>query len=201
MILPPSILPSAFGVALALTSPSEPPRPANVPILEVVKVYGKLAGPACYGRQAPPGASCQIRRVDLPTTPASREEFASQLSQREFQWPLKPYGINEKTLTKTAVVNKGAETYLFMSELEARKLYDPRNPASPLPTSLRPALNQQLQAEGILDERAIDLAYRGLVAARRSERTASEAAGGAEFLDYYDFLQAIGPNAISWPKY
>ena len=95
-------------------------------------------------------------------------------------------------------MNKGAETYLFMSELESRKLYDPRNPASPLPTSLRPALNKQLQNEGILDDRAIELAYRGLLAG--SDRTASEEAG-AEFMDYYDFLKEIGPNAISWPKY
>lgn len=178
--------------------PQGPPDSStNVPILEVVKVYGKLAGSICYGKTAPQGSSCQIRLKDLPTTQVSREEFASQLQLMEFQWPLKPYGINDKTLVKTAVVNKGAETYVFMSELESRKLYDARNPAGPLPTSLRPALNKQLQTEGILDARAIDLAYEGLHIG--CDTTLSEA--GTEFIDYYDFLKKIGPNSISWPKY
>jgi hypothetical protein len=206
-MLLPNILPAAFGLALALTSPSDPQlstmpqgpsdSSTNVPILEVVKVYGKLAGSICYGKIAPQGSSCQIRLKDLPTTQVSREEFASQLQLMEFQWPLKPYGINDKTLVKTAVVNKGAETYVFMSELESRKLYDARNPTSPLPTSLRPALNKQLQTEGILDARAIDLAYEGLRIG--GDTTLSEA--GTEFMDYYDFLKKIGPNSISWPKY
>jgi len=120
----------------------------------------------------------------------------------EFKWPLKPYGINEQTLTKTAVMNKGAETRVFMEELESRSLYDPRNPTGPLPTSLRPAMNRQLQKEGILDGRAIDMAYEALFGTTDGSGGGllSGEAEGTEFLDYYDFLKKIGPNAISWPK-
>jgi len=100
-------------------------------------------------------------------------------------------------------MNKGAETYLFMEELEARGLHDPRNPAGPLPTSLRPVLNRELQAEGVLDPRAIDRAYEALVVAttqqqpRDGDTTANDDAG---FIDYYDFLKLFGPNSVTWNK-
>ena len=51
------------------------------------------------------------------------------------------------------VVNKGAETRLYMEQLEAAGLYDPRNPMGPLPTSLRPASNPRLQR---LDAATVD---------------------------------------------
>lgn len=154
----PGILPAALGLVVTLSSPSTtiPPQPEpqeivvttekqidSVPELEVIKIYGKVARTDCFGKKAPPGSSCQIRLQDLektflkPTNTISRDDFASKLKPLEFQWPLKPYGINRETLTKTAVMNKGAETYVFMGELETRNLYDPRNPTGPLPTSLR----------------------------------------------------------------
>lgn len=192
----------------------------TIPVLEVLKVYGKLAGPDCYGKKAPQGSSCQIRLQDLEQTflsldtnesngattankrtIVSREEFESKLERIEFQWPLKPYGINEKTLTKTSVMNKGAETRVFMEELESRALYDSRNPTGPLPTSLRPVLNRHLQSEGILDARAIDLAYEALFGGSGDDNGRGLLMGEeTKFIDYYDFLKLIGPNSISWPK-
>ncbi|VEU34743.1 unnamed protein product [Pseudo-nitzschia multistriata] len=238
-----NVLPAALGLVLSLTaSPSttipvattsevtqtilsseshtttiRPQTVENVPVLEILKVYGKLAGPNCYGKKAPPGSSCQIRLRDLeqafspletdgsnantaenPSSVISREEFASKLERMEFQWPLKPYGINEKSLTKTAIMNKGAETRVFMEELESREMYDPRNPAGPLPTSLRPALNRELEREGIRDARAIDLAYEALIGSGESKGMLR--AEQTEYIDYYDFLKRIGPNSITWPK-
>lgn len=214
----------ALGVALALQPPtldapfSENYSSDNVPIIEVVKVYGKLAGSECYGKQAPKGSSCQINLKDLEqkisngdVTP-SKEIFETQLNTMEFLWPLKPFGVDKSpSLVKTAVMNKGAETMVFMQELEARGLYDPRNPTGPLPTSLRPSLNKVLQSEGIIDPRAIDRTYEVLygVGESRQEGILSRdtIAGQGDspfadgFLDYYDFLKLFGPNSITWPKY
>jgi hypothetical protein len=242
LAISPGILPAVLGIVFALTPPSTtqlpPPETTlfpqngnNVSVLEVVKVYGKLAGSECYGKQAPKGSSCQIKPSDLQQalssssaalTPSevtstsntmvviSRDEFAARLERMDFRWPLKPFGIEgSPSLAKTAVMNKGAETRVFMEELEARGLYDPRNPAGPLPTSLRPALNQKLQAEGILDPRAIDRTYEALILRVEIIPTA-EIFGGNEgkgdggatagFIDYYEFLKIFGPNSISWPK-
>jgi len=225
LVLPQSILPATFGLVFALSGELPPPETSaseydgTIPVLEVVKVYGKIAGTDCYGKQAPKGSSCQIQRKDVQrllyydassSSPGadgpgatssghrdfvSREEFATKLQGMEFRWPLKPFGIDgSPSLAKTAVMNKGAETRVFMEELEARKLYDPRNPTGPLPTSLRPAVNQRLQAEGILDRKAIDRAYDVLVGwSQTTEPT-------TEYLDYYEFLERFGPNAVSWPK-
>ena len=216
-VVPPSLLSAALGIAFALTSPTTPeisslPKPNddnNVPVLEVVKVYGKLAGPECYGKQSPKGSSCQINLNDLtqnlfssPSTALSKDDFAKMLEQMEFQWPLKPFGVDASaSLSKTAVMNKGAETRVFMEELERRGLYDARNPMGPLPTSLRPTLNQQLQSEGILDNRAIDRTYETLIVGEgsRSELLRADDAT-TKFLDYYDFLKLFGPSSITWPK-
>jgi len=237
LVIPPNLFPEAVGLAVALivsSTATEGPQPgaplpdpgssninSNIPVLEVVKVYGKLAGSDCYGKRAPNGASCQIQLKDLKqrllssstttTTPSeididnidpasslrilSKENFQAGMEMMEFRWPLKPFGVDgSPSLAKTAVMNKGAETRVFMEELEARRLYDPRNPAGPLPTSLRPALNQKLQAEGILDQRAIDGAYEALFGER------SHLGGGSEYLDYYEFLKLFGPNSITWPR-
>jgi len=211
-ILPPKILSSALGLALALSTALSTTSPDssftientnnnnNVPVLEVIKVYGKLAGKECYGKQAPKGSSCQINLNEWKTKGSiSREEFEKQLEQMEFAWPLKPFGVeNSPSLSKTAVMNKGAETYVYLQQLEARNLYDPRNPTGPLPSSLRPALNQKLQSEGILDRRAIDRTYEALLPLLgQDEQDATNTA----FLDYYEFLKLFGPNSVSWPKY
>ena len=81
------------------------------------------------------------------------DQFEARLQDMPFQWPLKPCGM-DKSLEKTAVVNKGAETrHYYMEQLEAAGLYDPRNPMGPLPTSLRPASNPRLQR---LDAATVD---------------------------------------------
>ena len=53
------------------------------------------------------------------------------------------------------VVNKGAETRLYMEQLEAAgcTTLATRNPMGPLPTSLRPASNPRLQR---LDAATVD---------------------------------------------
>ena len=220
----------ALGVALALqpqtldTPFSEDYSSDNVPIIEVVKVYGKLAGSECYGKQAPKGSSCQINLKDLEqrlsgadasdtaASAPSKQVFETKLKTMEFLWPLKPFGVDKSpSLVKTAVMNKGAETMVFMQELEARGLYDPRNPTGPLPTSLRPSLNKALQAEGIIDQRAIDRTYEVLFGVSDGRQAGIFLEGAITgqgngpltdgFLDYYDFLKLFGPNSITWPKH
>jgi hypothetical protein len=207
-------------------SPSSSQRlPASIPVLEVVKAYGSLAGSECYGRQAPPGSSCQLPLADLQkelgiagsSSFLSETDFLERLEALPFQWPLKPYGIDKSSsLTKTAIVNKGAETRVYMEELERRGMYDPRNPTGPLPTSLRPKLNQALNQEK-MDPQAASLIFRVLSSSSKSNPNApphknnendanvisatslKDAFRGETVLDYYGFLNLIGTSSISWP--
>mmetsp|Transcript_9348 Transcript_9348/g.23266 ORF Transcript_9348/g.23266 Transcript_9348/m.23266 type:complete len:248 (+) Transcript_9348:121-864(+) len=226
-VVHPNFLSAALGIFYALTSSgiTQLPQPQtpysenynanNVPVLEVVKVYGKLAGSECYGKQAPKGSSCQINLNDLKqqlssdSDSISKDDFEIKLKTMEFSWPLKPFGVDQSaSLAKTAVMNKGAETMVFMQELETRGLYDPRNPTGPLPTSLRPSLNKMLQSEGIIDPRAIDQTYEILFGSGGVGQKGILLGGGDQdqeasttgYLDYYDFLKTFGPNSISWPK-
>lgn len=207
-LYPAALAPSiALLVGLASTSVSLAP---DLPVLEVVKVYGKLAGPECYGMKAPLGSSCQIELKDLEralnlddtTTTISKEEFAARLERMDFQWPLKPYGI-DKSSSKTAVMNKGAETRVFMELLEERGMYDRRNPTGPLPTSLRPALNKQLQKEG-LDPRAFDLVFQAFSDKKNHDEVSAaqleKLFDGRDEIDYYDFLKIVGTDSVLWPN-
>lgn len=205
-LAPVTSLASPLALAIALATAPAPTTP-DLPVLEVIKVYGKLAGPLCYGTKAPPGSSCQIQRQDLERAlglannqALSRTDFEASLNRMDFQWPLKPYGV-DKSLSKTSVMNKGAETRVFMDELENRGLYDRRNPTGPLPTSLRPVLNQKLQMEG-LDPRALDLVFSALASERGelSSQQIQTAFQGKEEIDYYDFLKIIGTDSVLWPN-
>uniref|UniRef100_A0A7S4VSS7 SAP domain-containing protein n=1 Tax=Ditylum brightwellii TaxID=49249 RepID=A0A7S4VSS7_9STRA len=184
---------------------------APVPALEIIKTYGSLAGSECYGRTAPPASSCQIPLSDLKKElgvsnksgikSLTRSEFANRLESLSFQWPLKPYGLTDTSYTKTAVMNKGAETAMYMNELEKRG-YDRRNPTGPLPTSLRPKLNEELKREGI-DPRALDKVFYSF-SGNQEELTSEQlenAFRGSDFLDYYSFIELIGKNEIVWPSY
>lgn len=203
------ILAAVLSSSASWDPPSaESPSASGVPVLEVIKVYGKIAGPECYGKVAPEGSSCQITVKDVEwvfhldkkaeTSTMTLEEFQIELDKADFQWPLKPYGI-EKSLSKTATMNKGAETRVFMEQLEGRGLYDKRNPTGPLPTSLRPQLNSILQHEGT-DPRTVERLFGALGGsggelklAKLREKFSSKA------IDYYDFIELIGKETISWP--
>jgi hypothetical protein len=118
---------------------------------------------------------------------SSSEDFYKRLQELDFQWPLKPYGV-DKSLEKTAVMNKGAETRIYMKELEARGLYDPHNPTGPLPSSLRPRLNQMLQVEGISRD-AADQVYKVLLPLEQQVET-------KQAVDYYDFLDLFEKDSV-----
>ena len=196
-----------------------------VPVLEVIKVYGKLAGSQCYGKLAPKGSSCEMTLIDveelffgnnqgssLPSSSSqtvkssiSEQEFGDRLqTNAKFEWPLKPYGI-EKSNSKTATMNKGAETKVYMDLLEERGLYDRRNPTGPLPTSLRPQLNAQLQKEGIQSNFVKHKTFLILGGSESSgelqqdklKEVLSQREGNS--IDYYDFLELIGKESITWP--
>ena len=185
-------------------------QPSPIPILEVIKVYGKLAGPDCFGQVSPKGSSCQVTWKDMQMTfgfndgdddekaVLNFEEFDQALDKAEFQWPLKPYGV-DKSSSKTATMNKGAETRIYMDELERRGLYDPRNPTGPLPTSLRPKLNKVLQTEDI--EMPIREKTFKALGGQNGKLNANIVKGKFQDgdLDYYKFLNMIGTDSISWP--
>ena len=221
----PSVAPIAAlaaSLTLALSLPPDltpPPPPATVPALEIIKAYGSLAGRECYGRTSPPESSCRLPLDYLEgelgigpvggttTGPSSSsltsEDFSRRLSDLPFRWPLKPYGLSDESYGKTAVVNKGAETATYMYELESRGLYDRRNPAGPLPTSLRPRLNDILNREGI-DPVAAEVVFRALSGGRDllTDEALRETFGeGRESLDYYGFVGLVGESRISWPRY
>jgi hypothetical protein len=199
---------AAVLASISLDPPSTDSPTGSVPVIEVIKVYGKMAGPECYGKIAPKGSSCQITLQDVErtfhldkktaTSTLTLEEFQAEIDRADFQWPLKPYGI-EKSLSKTATMNKGAETRVFMEELEARGLYDKRNPAGPLPTSLRPQLNSILQREGT-DARTVENVFGALGgSAGELKATQLRETFSSKAIDYYDFIALIGKDAISWP--
>jgi hypothetical protein len=210
---------AAFGLPWGLLLLSSPDVTPPVPVLEIVKVYGTLAGSDCYGSQAPSGSSCQLplaalekslrlsKPLDTDTPGSFREsitqdEFDSSLQNLNFQWPLKPYGLNnEASLKKTTVMNKGAETRVYMDELESRGLYDRRNPTGPLPTSLRPKLNRALQAEGI-DPGVSRLAFESFGGSKGvlTKHSLEAVFGDTDMIDYYGFLELIGKDQISWPN-
>jgi hypothetical protein len=190
-----------------------PPSSQPIPVLEVIKVYGKLAGPDCYGKIAPKGSSCQVTLKDVERTfhlddqtstkqatfIISQEKFRDDLNRAEFQWPLKPYGV-DKSLSKTATMNKGAETKVFMDQLEDRGLYDKRNPTGPLPTSLRPQLNRVLQQEGV-EPVVSDRVFRSLGGQNGQLRVEQlkQFFSDVDGIDYYGFLELIGKDSITWP--
>lgn len=169
-------------------------------------MYGKLAGPTCFGKTAPKGSSCQMTRQDFDrlfpqTQVVSKQNLQKQLQEElDFQWPLKPYGV-EKSEFKTAVMNKGAETRVYMDQLETRGLFDRRNPTGPLPTSLRPNLNRALQDEGI-STTAIDLLFERISNTKDPHYQSSAEAlfRGQDAIDWYDFLDVLGKSSVLWEE-
>ncbi len=164
---------------------------APVPVLDVLQVYGRLAGPECFGKTVPAaaGASCQLTAERLRETIGETSEagFEARLATLPFRWPLKPYGTAASpSNVKTVAINKNAETAVYMRELEQRRLYNRNDPTGPLPTSLRPALDAQLSRESINPE-ASKLAFRAL--------------RDAPTLDWFSFLERIGAEQVVWPRY
>lgn len=189
----------SFCVAAALSVP--------VPAVEMVKVYGKLAGPECFGRIVPAsvGASCQLplsrlaAELELEDGPVDEAAFESRLDSLSFRWPLKPYGTaGSDSNVRTVGLNKNAETALYMGELETRGLYDKHNPSTPLPTSLRPTLNAALQREKVPPE-AASLAFRSLSGGARTLSADGLARLGPEPLDYFSFIDLVGKMNMVWP--
>ena len=171
-----------IGLAVSVLIATSP-----VPVMDVLQVYGRLAGPECFGKTVPAaaGASCQLTDKISDATEA---EFEARLAALPFRWPLKPYGTAASpSNVKTVAINKNAETAVYMRELEQRRLYNRNDPTGPLPTSLRPALDAQLSREPISPE-ASKLAFRALQNAPTP-------------LDWFSFLERIGAEQVIWPRY
>ena len=163
-----------------------------VPVMDVLQVYGRLAGPECFGKTVPAaaGASCQLTAARIRETIGNTNEveFEARVAALPFRWPLKPYGTAASpSNVKTVAINKNAETAVYMRELEQRRLYNRNDPTGPLPTSLRPALDAQLSRESINPE-ASKLAFRALQNAPTP-------------LDWFSFLERIGAEQVAWPRY
>ena len=236
LALPSSSIPHAVSRRLAIGSASAAAMLSSlrgaaaaesVDVVEILKVYGRLAGSECFGKTVPAqqAASCELTGESLRAAllqssgPWDEAEFMRWLIAQPFRWPLKPWGTaSSSSNAKTATMNKSAETAVFMLELERLGLYDPRNPTGPLPTSLRPQLNAKLGEEAI-DARAGRVAFRALTGAAESgstsltadrlERTLRDAAGGGEgaaaALDWYTFQALVGREngdvRLVWPSY
>ena len=95
---------------------------APVPVMDVLQVYGRLAGPECFGKTVPAraGASCQLTAARIRETidNTNEAEFEARLAALPFRWPLKPFGTAASpSNVKTVAINKNAETAVYMREL------------------------------------------------------------------------------------
>ena len=101
-----------IGLAVSVLIATSP-----VPVIDVLQIYGRLAGPECFGKTVPAaaGASCQLTDKISDATEA---EFEARLAALPFRWPLKPYGTAASpSNVKTVAINKNAETAVYMREL------------------------------------------------------------------------------------
>ena len=176
-----------IGLAVSVLIATSP-----VPVMDVLQIYGRLAGPECFGKTVPvaAGASCQLtsERIRETVGDVSEAGFEARLAALPFRWPLKPYGTAASpSNAKTVAINKNAETAVYMRELEQRRLYNRNDPTGPLPTSLRSTLDAQLSRESINPE-ASKLAFRALQNAPTP-------------LDWFSFLERIGAEQVVWPRY
>ena len=108
-----------IGLAVSFLIATSP-----VPVMDVLQVYGRLAGPECFGKTVPAaaGASCQLTAERIRETigdVSSEAGFEARLAALPFRWPLKPYGTAASpSNVKTVAINKNAETAVYMRELE-----------------------------------------------------------------------------------
>ena len=104
------------GLAVSILIATSP-----VPVMDVLQVYGRLAGPECFGKTVPAaaGASCQLTAERIRETIGDTEAvFEARLAALPFRWPLKPYGTAASpSNVKTVAINKNAETAVYMREL------------------------------------------------------------------------------------
>ena len=169
-----------IGLAVSFLIATSP-----VPVMDVLQVYGRLAGPECFGKTVPPsaGASCQLTAERIRETIGDSEAgFEARLAALPFRWPLKPYGTAASpSNVKTVAINKERRdggVHARTRNKSASRIGNKRttrhcehrrarshDPTGPLPTSLRPALDAQLSREPISPE-ASKLAFRAL--ARRA---------------------------------
>ena len=107
-----------IGLAVSFLIATSP-----VPVMDVLQVYGRLAGPECFGKTVPAaaGASCQLTAERIRETigdVTSEAGFEARLAALPFRWPLKPYGTAASpSNVKTVAINKNAETAVYMREL------------------------------------------------------------------------------------
>ena len=111
-------LDAMIGLAVSFLIATSP-----VPVMDVLQVYGRLAGPECFGKTVPAaaGASCQLTAERIRETigdVTSEAGFEARLAALPFRWPLKPYGTAASpSNVKTVAINKNAETAVYMREL------------------------------------------------------------------------------------
>ena len=105
-----------IGLAVSFLIATSP-----VPVMDVLQVYGRLAGSECFGKTVPlsAGASCQLTAERIRETIGDSEAgFEARLAALPFRWPLKPYGTAASpSNVKTVAINKNAETAVYMREL------------------------------------------------------------------------------------
>jgi hypothetical protein len=90
-----------------------------------------------------------------------------------------------------------------MDQLERKGLYNPHNPTGPLPTNLRPKLNELLQNEPIEPNtiHRVFCALGGGVEQNESNVIDIEGLRGVfqTPMDYYGFLDVLGKESVVWP--
>ena len=191
-------LDAMIGLAVSFLIAASP-----VPVMDVLQVYGRLAGPECFGKTVPAaaGASCQLTAERIRETIGDvtiEAGFEARLAALPFRWPLKPYGTAASpSNVKTVAINKNAETAVYMRELEQRRL-GITTPTTRGASRLRN--RQRLSHE----------TGRSTRPARRASRT-DQSRGArtrvpgpprrANAADWFSFLERIGAEQVVWPRY
>jgi len=129
---------AAFGnggaqKAWALDQESAGSSSTALEVLDVIKMFGRMANPSCFGSVAK-HASCTIDTSSLgkqlfaqPSSSSSKmtkEELKTKVNEMAFEWPLKPYGTKEERV-KTATLNKPAELNEWKNQAKIKNLGDP----------------------------------------------------------------------------
>mmetsp|Transcript_68855 Transcript_68855/g.217702 ORF Transcript_68855/g.217702 Transcript_68855/m.217702 type:complete len:294 (+) Transcript_68855:47-928(+) len=188
----------------------------SVEVLDLLNVYGRLAGRACFGSTAPEGLSCQLGMEDFDRLvfrtgePVSEAAFLEALAAAPPRWPLRPAAARRQTalaakLAEPRVLKEAAFARWFDRPAEA-----PRD--RELPTAVAAALGSEALPEG-----AARLVYARLMRGGPPSRPAAAPTSSPEVglsrdrvasllrsqadavLDWYSFLDLVGRPWVMWP--
>lgn len=181
-----------------------------VEVLDVLNLYGRLAGSGCFGRTAPAGLSCQLGMEDFDrvvfrgAAAVDEGSFTAALRATAPRWPLRPAVPPQQT----ALASRLAELRVLKDAAFNRFSTPGYNPSDrELPVAVATAL-----ASEELPMAAVHLVFVRLAGSGRSSAELPRGAGltregvasmlaslEGRALDWYSFLDLLGRQWVTWP--